>query len=161
MSDNLHALESWLAPLVARLAPAQRRQLATTVARELRRQQVANIRAQRAPDGTAWAPRKQPARNARGAIKRKAQAAKAGLDMFRKLRTPRHLQTRANPGEALVAIAARSQRIARVHQQGLVDRVVKSRADGPRYAYPARPLLGFGADGRALVLHLLMQHLRL
>lgn len=158
MADDLTALEHWVAPLLAKLDPAQRRQLAINVARELRRQQAANIRTQRAPDGSAWEPRKPPARNARGAIRNKAQAARAGKPMFLKLRTPRHLQARGTPAEAVVQIAARSQRIARVHHFGLRDQV---QPGGPMYSYPARELLGLGDDGRALVRRLVLEHLKL
>lgn len=158
MADDLTALEGWVEPLLARLEPAARRRLALDVARDLRRLQADRMRAQRAPDGSAWAPRKQPARNARGAIKRKAQAGKRGMEMFRKLRTPRHLQARASADEALVQIAARSQRIARIHHFGLTDDVQRG---GPAYDYPARPLIGFGDDGREQVRRLVLDHLRL
>lgn len=158
MADDLTALENWVAPLLAKLGPAARRQLAVSVARDLRRQQAANIRAQRAPDGTAWEPRKPPTRNARGAIRNKAQAASVGKPMFRKLRTPRHLQARGSAQEAVVAIAARSQRIARIHHFGLTDTV---QPGGPSYTYPARELLGLGDDGRELVHRLVLEHLKL
>jgi phage gpG-like protein len=48
-------------------------------------------------------------------------------------------------------------RIARVHQEGLMDKVDKKR--GPDYHYPARPLLGFNASDQALIRDGLLRHL--
>ena len=59
MTDNLTALEDWAAPLLANLKPAERRKLTASIGRKLRRSQQQRITAQRNPDGTAYAPRKQ------------------------------------------------------------------------------------------------------
>jgi phage gpG-like protein len=45
---------------------------------------------------------------------------------------------------------------ARVHQEGLTDKVAKK---GPAYHYPARPLLGFSATDQALIRDSLIRHL--
>ena len=50
--DDLTALETWAAPLIAKLQPAQVRQLTREIARDLRRSQAQRIAAQVAPDGT-------------------------------------------------------------------------------------------------------------
>lgn len=156
MSD-LKALEDWVAPLIERLSDRERRQLAATIARDLRRQQVANIRAQRDPDGSAWEPRKQPARNQRGQIRSQAQARKAGMDMFAKLRTPAKLKAKGTPTEAVVGFVGMAQRIARVHHFGLQDQVSQG---GPMYRYPARELLGV-TDGQVeRVREMLLRHLQ-
>lgn len=56
--DDLDQLATWLAPLLQRLSAAERNRLAREVARDLRASQVANIRAQRGPDGEKWEARK-------------------------------------------------------------------------------------------------------
>ena len=58
MAEDLTQLETWLEPLMAALSNAERRKLAIEIARDLRTLQAANIRAQRGPDGTKWAGRK-------------------------------------------------------------------------------------------------------
>ena len=160
MSDDLHALETWLAPLIERLSDPQRRSLALRIARELRQAQSATIASQRAPDGTPFEPRKRPhnrpdpraRRNARGQIRRASQG------MFLQLRKPKHLRAIATPLEAVVQFAARRERIARVHHFGLRDAV---QPGGPVYPYPARPLLGLTDDQRQRIRALALDHLRL
>lgn len=145
MADELTQLERWVAPLLAKLAPAQRRQLARTIALELRRSQQKRIAAQVAPDGTPYATRKPKAeslREKRGAIRRKKKA------MFTKLRTARWLKANVTGEGAEVGFYGRVARLARVHQDGGMDRVAP---DGPMARYPARPLLGFTATERARV----------
>ncbi|WP_329956115.1 phage virion morphogenesis protein [Collimonas silvisoli] len=58
----------------------------------------------------------------------------------------------------LIGFFGRVARIARVHQEGLKDRVSKK---GPEYQYPARPLLGFSATDQALIRDSLLRHLKL
>ncbi|WP_027474619.1 phage virion morphogenesis protein [Curvibacter gracilis] len=137
--SELTALEDWVAPLLARLSDGERRKLALAVARDLRAANAASILAQQTPDGGAWEARKQPARNKRGEIRRKAQAGKAGMRMFLKMGTPKNLKAMATPSEAVVGFVGRAERIARVHQFGLSDRVTPG---GPTYRYPARELIG-------------------
>ena len=116
MADDLAQLEGWLQPLLDRLTDAERRKLALDIARELRRENAATIRAQHGPDGEAWAPRKNPMRDQRGQLrKRNAQR------LFAKLAGSKHLRA----------------------QVGLRDSV---KPGGPQYDYPARPLLGISDD---------------
>ncbi len=137
MSD-LSALETWVEPLLGALSPAGRTRIAARVAADLRRSQVERIRANRNPDGSAYAPRLSQARRRSGAIKRGA--------MFRKLAT--YLKSSANADSAAVTFSGRVGRIALVHQAGLTDQV---RPDGPMHRYARRQLLGFGpADLTAL-----------
>lgn len=58
--------------------------------------------------------------------------------MFVKLGTPKHLKAMATLNEAMVGFVGRAERIARVHQFGLMDRVTSG---GPNYRYPNRVLL--------------------
>src|SRR5450830_1039068 len=133
--SELKALEGWVAPLLDRLSDGERRKLAMAVARDLRAANAASIRAQQTPDGEAWEARKQPG----GEIRRKAQAGKAGMRMFQKMGAAKNLKAMASPTEAVVGFVGRAERIARVHQFGLSDRVTPG---GPMYRYPARELIG-------------------
>ena len=134
---EIDRLETWLAPLLQRLSDSERTKLAREVARDLRTINAANIRAQRAPDGQAWEPRKQ--HPLRGQIGQVRKAAKSQA-MFQKLRTAKHLKASAQGSDAVVQFMGRTERIARVHHLGLRDRV---KPGGPEYDYPERPLMGF------------------
>lgn len=129
--DDLTALEDWLAPLLAKLQPSERRKLARDIARDLRRSQAQRIAAQRNPDGSGYVPRKAQLRDRKGGIRRK---------MFSKIRQATHLKTQATADEASVGFTGRVARIASVHQLGLQDKVTPN---GPELAYPARRLLGY------------------
>lgn len=145
MADELTQLEQWAAPLLMKLAPVQRRQLARIIALELRHSQQRRITTQVAPDGTPYTTRKRQVeslREKRGAIRRRKGA------MFVKLRTARWLKANVTSEEAEVGFFGRVARLARVHQDGGMDRVAP---DGPIAKYPARPLLGFTATDRAMV----------
>ena len=151
MADDFMQLEGWLHPLLDRLTDAERRKLALDIARELRRESAATIRAQHGPDGEAWTPRKNPMRDQRGQLrKRKAQ------DMFTKLAGAKHLRAQVESGDAVVGFAGRTERIARVHHFGLRDSV---KAGGPEYDYPARPLLGISEDFTKRLQDRLLSHL--
>lgn len=58
MSHDLLALEAWMQEFIARLDGPARKQLASTVGRELRKLQGQNIKAQRSAEGQAWERRK-------------------------------------------------------------------------------------------------------
>lgn len=150
MVDELTQLELWAAPLLVKLAPAQRRQLARTIALDLRRSQQQRIAAQTAPDGMPYVARKRRTesfRDKRGAIRRRKE------NMFVKLRTARWLKARVTNEDAEVGFFGRVARLARVHQEGGTDFVIPG---GPLVRYAQRPLLGFTpADREAIRGHLL------
>lgn len=131
MADDLERLEDWLVPLLHKLEPAQRRQLAREVAFSVRKANQQSMTAQQAPDGQAWEPRKHRARDAKGKLRQGP--------MFRKLRNARHLKAQAFTDSAVVQFVGRAQRLARVHHFGLRDFVSPG---GAQYDYPARPILG-------------------
>ncbi|RGE46123.1 phage virion morphogenesis protein [Comamonas testosteroni] len=131
MADDLQQLEDWLVPLLRRLEPTQRTQLAREVARSVRKANQQTMAAQKTPDGEAWEPRKHRARDAKGKLRQGP--------MFRKLRTARNLKTKAFSNEAVVQFVGFAARIARVHHFGLRDFVSPG---GAQYDYPARPLIG-------------------
>jgi len=158
MSDELAAVEEWAAAILGRLDPAQRRQLARQIGRDLTQSQRDRIKANLNPDGSAFEKRRprQAMRNRKGEIKRQAKAG----PMFRKL-------TRGNELGILQATAnqvdvgfkrARTAEIARVHQLGLVDQVERKKG-APRVRYARRQLLGFTDEEREHLAELILAHL--
>lgn len=203
--------------LLRGLAPGERRALLRRMARDLRRSQADRIAANRAADGSAFAPRRpkkdlRPGNHAlrflypkgapapravflkswvrqgpiftgfdqeagglrsffwdkvdrwlpvaaaeqnagagrlrrRGAIRQKA--------MFRRLRGPRFLRADATDNEAWIGFAGRAAEIARVHQEGLLDRPT-ARAKPVRYAQ--RALLGLTEQERSRAIDILLDH---
>ncbi len=146
MSD-LHALDAYLAGLLAKLDAPQRRLLARAIAVELRRRQAARIATQRNPDGSAYVPRKPQLRHKRGGIRRA---------MFSRLRMARYMRIETDASTAAITFAGTALRIATVHQFGLRDRVNKN---GLAAKYPVRELLGFDDGDVTSVTDLVLHHL--
>ncbi|RSB73174.1 phage virion morphogenesis protein [Burkholderia multivorans] len=130
MADRLSRVEEWASALLGQLTSAQRARLAKELAAELRRRQSRRIAEARNPDGSRYTPRKPQARRKKGRIRRA---------MFSKLRTARFLKTAASADASVLHFTRDVERIARVHQEGLRDRVQRN---GPIVQYPARELLG-------------------
>lgn len=153
MSHTLNDLAQWLQPLVQALEPAQCRTLAASIAKELRRQTQASMRAQTAPDGTPWQPRK-PRRilrdNAAAARQRKGP-------MMARLRRTQNLPISATASEATLAFASRVARIADVHHHGLKDAVS---IGGPEHVYAQRTLLGISDEGAQRIREQVLNHLQ-
>ncbi|ELV2795557.1 phage virion morphogenesis protein [Enterobacter ludwigii] len=121
--------------LIAALSPAACRKLAGEIAKELRKSQQQRIKLQKAPDGSPYQARKrQPLRAKNGRIKRA---------MFQKLRTSRYMKATGRENSAVVEFTGKVQRIARVHQLGLKDRLNVHAQD---LQYPKRQLLGVSGD---------------
>jgi len=138
--SELTRLEERLAGLIASLSPAARRKMAAEMAKKLRTSQQQRIKRQQAPDGTPYAVRKrQPVRSKKGRIKR---------DMFIKLRTNRYMKARGSDSVAVVEFTGRVQRMARVHQEGLIER---SKINYLPIKYPKRQLLGISKDDITLI----------
>ncbi|MEM4987652.1 phage virion morphogenesis protein [Collimonas sp. H4R21] len=153
MSDDLHTIEHWAGALLAQLQPGQRRVITHKIAQDLRRSQARRIASQQAPDGAPYAARKQRKnlRGKKGRIKRQKAA------MFEKIRLQKNLKIEQDENQLSVGFFGRLARIARVHQEGLTDKIDKKR--GPEYRYPARPLLGFSANDQAFIRDSLLRHL--
>ncbi|MCA8305455.1 phage virion morphogenesis protein [Burkholderia seminalis] len=130
MVDRLSRVEEWASGLLGQLTPAQRAVLSKGLAAELRRRHSRRIAEARNPDGSRYAPRKPQARRKKGRIRRA---------MFAKLRTARFLKTASSADASVLHFTRQVERIARVHQEGLRDRVERN---GPIVRYPARELLG-------------------
>lgn len=118
--------------LVNTAAPA-RRQIARTLAREIRKSQADRIVQQQNPDGSAYTPRREkPAGQAkRGRVRQKM--------MFKKLRMARFLKSGATADEAWVGFAGRAARIAAIHQEGEMDAPARGQK---KVRYARRILLG-------------------
>jgi phage virion morphogenesis protein len=151
MTNDLTALDEWMAPLLAAATERQRRDIAREIGKELRRSQAARIAAQKNADGTEYQPRKQPPTNTRA----RQKAGSIRRAMFAKLRTNKHLKVFVDDEGVAVGFLNRTARIARVHQEGLPDLV---EPDGPTYRYPARQLLGFTEADRELIRDVLLRH---
>lgn len=150
MDDAFTALENWAEPLIARMSAGERRRLAITIGRELRRSQHTRNLRQIDADGNAYAPRKR-LRDQSGKIRRNRDA-----KMFKRLTLAAHLRTEATADGVAVGFVGRVARVARVHQEGLVDRVSRR---GPAVRYTQRKILGFSAADRDMIRTLLLQHL--
>jgi len=146
-------VQEWAAVLLARLSPTEARRINRLIAIDIRRRQIARIRAQQNPDGSPYEPPRNPKRagkalrGKRGTIRRR---------MFARLATVRYMRLRAFADGATIGYGGRAARIARVHQFGLVDSP-GGRARAVRYA--VRALLGFTATERARILDAYAQHL--
>lgn len=133
--NEFKPFEDKLAGLIAALSPASRRRMTVEIAKKLRQRQQQQIKSQKSPDGTPYAPRKrQPIKAKKGRIKR---------EMFTKLRTNRFMKASGDTNEAVVEFTRRVQRIARVHQYGLKDKPGRNSA---AVEYPERPLMGFNSE---------------
>ena len=141
-------IEARFGALVSTLAPAARASLAKEIASALRQSQMKRIAAQQNPDGGAFESRKPQLRN-------KKKNLRAG--MFRKLRTAKYLKTSGTADAAVISFTRDVERIARVHQFGLRDRV--SRKSGLEIDYPARQLLGISGVDEVTITHLVTEHL--
>ncbi|MFC3338143.1 phage virion morphogenesis protein [Paracandidimonas soli] len=150
MDGDLHALEDWLAGLLAKLEPAQRRAVNRRVAFELRRSQASRIAQQRNPDGSRYLPRKNQNKNLRskrGTIKRRS--------MFAKLRTQKFFKVDADANGMSVGFRGRAGMIAFVHQYG-ENRTAQS---GQKFITPKRELLGLTDVELNLIIDAYIRHL--
>lgn len=140
--------EKRLEALIASLSPAGRRRLTVDIAKTLRQKQQQRIKAQTAPDGTPFTPRKrQPIKGKKNRVKR---------EMFAKLRTNRYMKASGDDRSAAVEFTGKVQRIVQVHQSGLKDKPGRT---GPSVQYPERPLLGFSEDDQHLIESIIINHL--
>lgn len=140
-------IEARFGALIASLNPSARARLARLIASQLKKTQAARIAAQQNPDGSAFEPRKPQLRHQKKNLR-------AG--MFNKLRTGTYLKSSANADGAVIKFSRDVQRIAKVHQEGLRDKVNKT---GLEATYPARQLLGITATEETLLLPLITNHL--
>lgn len=155
MTSTTAPLEAWASALLANMQPAQRKRLAGLIARDLRASNSQRMRAEKAPDGQDWEPRKTQTslRSQRGRVR---AAAQAKTPMMAKLRNARYLKTKSTANNAFVEFADKAARIANVHHEGKTDKVNDF---GTRYQYPARELLGIAEVDLTKLRSLITDHL--
>lgn len=141
MADDSLKLEASLASMLASLSPSARKSVLKDIADKLRDTNRKRIAGQIGPDGQPFPPR---LRQKKGRIRRA---------MFTKLRGNRWMKARASADEATVEFIGAAGRIARVHHEGLRDRVNRN---GKEYTYQKRPLLGFSDTDLALIEELMV-----
>ncbi|UGS46688.1 phage virion morphogenesis protein [Kosakonia cowanii] len=147
--NDFKPFEEKLKGLLDAMSPAARRRLAVDIAKRLRQSQQQRIKSQKAPDGTAYAPRKpQRIREKKGRVKR---------EMFAKLRTNRYMKASGNDSAAVVEFTGKVQRIARVHQLGLKD---KASPKNVEVKYPMRQLLEFSNEDKGIVENVILKSLK-
>ncbi|AVN19434.1 phage virion morphogenesis protein [Acinetobacter pittii] len=129
---ELEFLSEHLNALLATLSDAERRKFAMMIARKVRASQSQRITRQQNPDGSSYIPRKN-LRNKKGQIKRK---------MFMKLKTTKFMKIEKIPDGVTIGFDQRVSRLARIHQDGLVD-TLKYNGRTFKVRYAQRILLGF------------------
>lgn len=150
MSNRLEALENWAGGLLGQLEPASRKTLTRNIGQALRRTQQQRIIAQRNPEGSRYAPRKQyNLREKQGRMKQKAQ-------MFAKLRKVNFLKVETNERKVEIGFTGRPAQIARVHQFGLKDRAT---TDARKVRYAKRKILGITRKDIKQLNHILSRYL--
>ena len=147
--NDLTQINDLAGALLARLAPAPRRQLLGRVARDVRKSQADRIGRQLQPDGTPFAPRKAAASSG----KRRKGKLRERM-MFRKLRLAKFLKAGSAPGEAWVGFAGRAAAIASVHQRGLTDSPTRG---AKKVRYTQRVLLGLTDGEQERMLDMLLE----
>ncbi|KQF70654.1 phage virion morphogenesis protein [Acinetobacter baumannii] len=129
---ELEFLSEHLNALLTTLSDAERRKFAMMIARKVRASQSQRITRQQNPDGSSYIPRKN-LRNKKGQIKRK---------MFMKLKTAKFMKIEKIPDGVTIGFDQRVSRLARIHQDGLVDNL-KYNGRTFKVKYAQRILLGF------------------
>ncbi|MFX7294383.1 phage virion morphogenesis protein [Acinetobacter baumannii] len=129
---DLEFLSEHLNALLTTLSDAERRKFAMMIARKVRASQSQRITRQQNPDGSSYIPRKN-LRNKKGQIKRK---------MFMKLKTAKFMKIEKIPDGVTIGFDQRVSRLARIHQDGLLDNL-KYNGRTFKVRYAQRILLGF------------------
>lgn len=149
-----------LEALTRRLDPGARARLGKSIAGDVRKANLARIRANVTPEGEAMVSRKPKPKHKPGRLRNivnvEKQRPKRGR-MFRKV--ARVLNAKGTPDGAEVGFSGAASRILRVHQDGLVD-AVSRQPHAPSVLYPQRELLGLTSDDRRRILDRAMDQLR-
>lgn len=146
MSEDLTALEPWIAGLIENLSPGERRKLGRKVGQALRKTNLARIARNVTPDGAAMEPR----------INRRIKGR-----MFPKMRLANRHRIRATPdGVTLEPAGSLARLTAGVHHFGQVGTVGRTRrGELIRTRYAERPLYGFDDADRDAVMDAVLAHL--
>ncbi|MXO73564.1 phage virion morphogenesis protein [Alteraurantiacibacter buctensis] len=145
-SEALAGFDEFFGRVLASLSPARRRRASMKLGQALRRSNLARIRANIQPDGTAMEPRK-PRLDRRGRLKKKQ-----GGRMFRMFRLAKMWKIDAQP-DSVEIFPAKADNVARIHHFGLPGTVGRDRQGRAiKYRYPSRRLLGFAPEDERLAL---------
>ena len=158
-SDDLAAIEPWLAGVMAPLEPGQRMMLSRRIGMFLRRINAARVTANRDPDGNAMTPRKTKAERKpkKGRVPVR-QRGKNGA-MFKRIELARNMIVIPGADEVALTFKPRVVETAAVHHYGEVAPVNPRYANSISTRYPERRLLGFGPGDSDEVLAQVMAHL--
>ncbi len=149
MSGPVAPLAEMLEQLGERIAPTERKQLARDIGAQLRREQVARIRANLTPEGDPMVPRKaQRQRPSRKGAPPTLRQPKLGR-MFKK--APRLMRLRASADDLELGWFGAAAAVLALHQSGGRDQVGRA-ANAPFADYPARPLIGLSPEDRLRIL---------
>lgn len=129
---ELEYLSEYLNALLASLSDAEKRKFAMSIARKIRASQSQRITRQQNPDGSSYIPRKN-LRGKKGKLKQK---------MFIKLKTAKFMKIEKIPAGITIGFDQRVSRLARTHQEGLID-ILKYNGRTFKVRYAQRILLGF------------------
>lgn len=140
MSRDLLVFEQYIEGMLTALSAGQRRVFFSRLSRELARINATRMRANIAPDGTPFEPRKPQTR-----LRAKRGRVRA---MFQKL--PKSLKPSATDSGLEIAFGGRSAQIADVHHYGKDDAPNRLRPSW-RVRYPARELLGISESDQTLI----------
>lgn len=147
MAHDLTPFIQRIDTLLQNLSAAERRKLASDLARQIRARQAARIKENLAPDGSPYQPRKPQLRNRSGSIRRR---------MFQKLIRTRWLKATGSAEEASIRFTGFADQVAREHHYGL-----KTRIGSQQVQMPERPLLGLSAAELQLIEDMTIKHLAL
>ncbi|MDH2998106.1 phage tail protein [Pasteurellaceae bacterium LFhippo2] len=140
MSDSIEQIKTSFSALLVNISKPRRRLLYQQIGRELARNHRRRIKAQQAPDGSRYAPRKKQKK-----VKGKIKTDK----MFKKLVKPKHLKVRFENEGVSLGFTGGDAAIAKIHQEGLMGRVKKE--FGWKVRYAKRELLGFEKDDLKMI----------
>ena len=140
MSQELLVFEQYIEGMLRALSAGQRRVFFSRLSRELARINATRMRANIAPDGTPFEPRKPQTR-----LRAKRGRVRA---MLHKL--PKSLKPSATDSGLEIAFGGRSAQIADVHHYGKDDAPNRLRPSW-RVRYPARELLGISESDQTLI----------
>ncbi len=129
---ELEYLSEHLNALLSSLSDAEKRKFAMTIARKIRASQSQRITRQQNPDGSNYVPRKN-LRGRKGKLRQK---------MFIKLKTAKFIKIEKIPDGVTIGFDQRVSRLARIHQDGLID-TLKYNGRTFKVRYAQRILLGF------------------
>jgi len=146
MPDDFAPIADLARALLHNLDAPQRRTLLRQIGRYGQSANRTRIGAQQNPDGSAFAERRVKKPSKKGAIRRKA--------MFRKLRMAKHLKAGATDNEAWFGFSGPAARIARIHQEGLIDAPAPGQA---KVRYATRILVGLSSTDCERISELLLE----